>query len=62
MATRLHAVLVLLVCCSSGNLHAAAAASRERFFPDGHRLASGLSDTTIVVWDLTSPLHVPREP
>lgn len=25
------------------------------FFPDGRRLAAGLSDSTVVIWDLTSP-------
>jgi WD40 repeat protein len=32
------------------------------FFPDGRRLASGLSDSTVVIWDLTSPEHMLKSP
>jgi WD40 repeat protein len=30
------------------------------YFPDGRRLASGLNDTTVVIWDLTAPEHLAK--
>ena len=32
------------------------------FFPDGRRLASGLGDGNVVIWDLSSPEHSVNEP
>jgi WD40 repeat protein len=52
---------------ASGKLRAriqglSAHATALTFFPDGRRLACALSNSTMVVWDLSSAAHAPKEP
>jgi WD40 repeat protein len=58
---------ILLYETASGNVRGTIGGFRGRvrslaFFPDSRRLASGHSDSTVLVWDLTAPEHLDKGP